>query len=132
MPQQQALIYCFTQHFDVALPMNLDQVDVVDNPDLTGKPVEEPTDSCRWRHPIPILFPNQWGSVFHLYQSQFQRLSGRIWDQCFCITLPTYRVVVDLEEQLRKFELELPTSLRFQTTQTAVSRPYLPLQVCTL
>ncbi|KAI9467286.1 hypothetical protein BJY52DRAFT_1182729 [Lactarius psammicola] len=100
-----------TQHTDVALPMNLDQVDVIDIPDLTGKPVEEPTDS-----------------LFHLYQSQFQRLSGRIWDQCFSVTLPTYRVVVDLEEQLRKFELELPTSLRFQTTQTAVSRPYLSLQ----
>lgn len=99
------------QHSDVALPMNLDQVDVADVPELTGKPVEEPTDS-----------------LFHLYQSQIQRLSGRIWDQCFCVTLPTYRVVLDLEEQLRKFELELPTSLRFQTTQTAVSRPYLPLQ----
>ncbi|KAH9173397.1 fungal-specific transcription factor domain-containing protein [Lactarius sanguifluus] len=101
----------FEQHTDVALPMNLDQVDVIDTPDLTGKPVEEPTDS-----------------LFHLYQSKFQKLTGHIWDQCFCVTLPTYRVVLDLEEQLRKFELEIPTSLRFPTTQTTVSRPYLTLQ----
>ncbi|KAI9447753.1 fungal-specific transcription factor domain-containing protein [Lactarius indigo] len=99
------------QHTDVAFPMNLDQVDVVDAPDLTGKPVEEPTDS-----------------LFHIYQSKFQKLSGHIWDQCFCVTLPTYRVVLDLEEQLRRFELEIPTSLRFQTAQTTVSRPYLALQ----
>src|SRR5260370_30267650 len=96
------------QQSDVALPMNLDQVDVVDIPDLTGKPVEEPTDSRMFRHPIPMPFPDQHGLVFHLYQSQFHRLSGRIWEQCFCVTLPTYRVVVELEEQLRKFELELP------------------------
>ncbi|KAH9062232.1 fungal-specific transcription factor domain-containing protein [Lactarius vividus] len=99
------------QHTDVALPMNLDQVDVIDTPDLTGKPVEEPTDS-----------------LFHLYQAKFQKLSGHIWDQCFCVTLPTYQVVLDLEEQLRRFELEIPTSLRFPTTQTTVSRPYLALQ----
>ncbi|KAH9071641.1 fungal-specific transcription factor domain-containing protein [Lactarius deliciosus] len=90
------------QHTDVALPMNLDQVDVIDTPDLTGKPVEEPTDS--------------------------RNLLATYWDQCFCVTLPTYRVVLDLEEQLRKFELEIPTSLRFPTTQTIVSRPYLAIQ----
>ncbi|KAI0306905.1 fungal-specific transcription factor domain-containing protein [Multifurca ochricompacta] len=99
------------QHVDVALPMNLDQADVVDIPDLAGKTLEEPTDS-----------------LYHLYQSQFQKLSGHVWDQCFCVTLPTYRVVMDLEEQLRKFELELPMSLRYQTTQIAVARPYLSLQ----
>ncbi|KAH9048954.1 fungal-specific transcription factor domain-containing protein [Lactarius hengduanensis] len=101
----------FEQHTDVALPMNLDQVDVIDTPDLKGKPVEEPTDS-----------------LFHLYQSKFQKLSGHIWDQCFCVRLPTYRVVLDIEDELRKFELEIPTSLRFPTTQTTVSRPYLALQ----
>lgn len=58
------------------------------------------------------------------------RLSGHMWDQCFSVTLPTYRVVMDLEEQLRKFELELPASLRYQTTQMAVARPYLSFQVC--
>ncbi|KAI0248675.1 fungal-specific transcription factor domain-containing protein [Lactifluus subvellereus] len=99
------------QHVDVALPMNLDQTDVIDTPNLTGKPVEEPTDS-----------------LYHLYHCQFQRLTGRIWDQCFCVTLPTYRVVMDMEDQVRKFELDLPTSLRYQTTQMAVARPYLALQ----
>ena len=37
---------------------------------------------------------------------------------------------MDWEEQLKKFELELPTSLRYQTTQVANTRPYLSLQVC--
>jgi hypothetical protein len=37
---------------------------------------------------------------------------------------------MDFEEQLRKFELELPASLRYQTTQMAVARPYLSFQVC--
>jgi hypothetical protein len=39
---------------------------------------------------------------------------------------------MDWEEQLKKFELELPTSLRYQTTQVATARPYLSLQVCML
>jgi hypothetical protein len=39
---------------------------------------------------------------------------------------------MDWEEKLKKFELELPTSLRYQTTQTATARPYLSLQVCML
>jgi hypothetical protein len=53
-------------------------------------------------------------------------------DQCFGIALPTYREVLDLEEQLRKFELELPYSFRHQTTQMATARPYLTYQVCVL
>jgi hypothetical protein len=110
--------------------MNLDQADVIGTPDLTGKPVEEPTDSCEYRPIHMMLFPNKCCVVFHLYQSQLQRLTGRIWDQCFCVTLPTYRVVVDVEDQLRKFELDLPASLRYQTTQMAVARPYLAVQVC--
>jgi len=39
---------------------------------------------------------------------------------------------MDWEEQLKKFELELPTSLRYQTTHMATARPYLSLQVCML
>ena len=110
--------------------MNLDQTDVINIPDLIGKPVDEPTDSCKYRHALTMQFPDQRGVVYHLYHCQFQRLAGRIWDQCFCVTLPTYRVVIDLEDQLRKFELDLPSSLRYQTTQMAVARPYLALQVC--
>lgn len=41
-------------------------------------------------------------------------------------------MVMDLEEQLRKFELELPSPFRYQTTQMAVARPYLSFQVCVL
>lgn len=55
-----------------------------------------------------------------------------MWDRCFSIALPTYRVVMDLEDQLRMFELELPSSFRYQTTQMAVARPYLSFQVCVL
>ena len=55
-----------------------------------------------------------------------------MWDQCFGITQPTYRGVLDFEEQLRKFELDLPISFRHQTTQMAAARPYLAYQVCKL
>lgn len=33
-----------SQHVDVALPMNLDEADIIDTPTLIGKPVEEPTE----------------------------------------------------------------------------------------
>jgi len=36
---------------------------------------------------------------------------------------------MDWEEKLKKFELDVPTSLRYQTTQMATARPYLSLQV---
>ncbi|KAF8506033.1 fungal-specific transcription factor domain-containing protein, partial [Russula emetica] len=98
-------------HTDVALPMNLDQVDVVNDPNLTGKPMEEITECS-----------------YHLYRIELRKLCGRMWDQCFGIALPTYREVLDLEEQLRKFELELPFSFRHQTTQMAAARPYLTYQ----
>jgi hypothetical protein len=110
--------------------MNLDQADVSSTPNLTGKPVEEPTDTCGYGLTPIVLLPNPCGIVFHLYSSQYYRLAGQIWDQCFSVTLPTYRVVIDAEDQLRKFELDLPASLRYQTTQVAVARPYLSLQVC--
>ncbi|KAH9998335.1 fungal-specific transcription factor domain-containing protein [Russula vinacea] len=99
------------QHTDVALPMNLDQADVVNIPGLTGKPMEEPTEYS-----------------YHLYHCQLRKLSGHLWDQCFSTALPTYRVVMDLEEQIMQFELELPSSFRYQTTQMAVARPYLSFQ----
>jgi len=99
------------QHTDVALPLNLDEADVIDIPELTGKPMDEPTEY-----------------LFHLYSCQLKKFSGDMWDQCFSITLPTYRVVIDLEERLRKFELGLPAPLRYQTTQMAVARPYLSFQ----
>lgn len=52
-----------------------------------------------------------------------------MWDQCFSTALPTYRQVLDLEEELRKFEPNLPYSFRHQTTQMATARPYLTYQV---
>lgn len=99
------------QHTDVALPMNLDQVDVVNDPNLTGKPMEELTECS-----------------YHLYRIELRKLYGRMWDQCFSIALPTYQNVLDFEEQLGKFELGLPFSFRHQTTQMATARPYLTYQ----
>ncbi|KAI0053037.1 hypothetical protein FA95DRAFT_1601390 [Auriscalpium vulgare] len=99
------------QHTDVGPILNLDQADLVDLPNLVGKPLEEPTDT-----------------LFQLLQSRFHLLCGRIWDQCFSIALPSYRTVIDIEEQLRKFERELPASFRYQSTQTTLSRPYLSYQ----
>lgn len=55
-----------------------------------------------------------------------------MWDQCFGIALPTYREILDLDEQLSKFELKLPFSFRHPTTQMAAARPYLTHQVCML
>ncbi|KAI0068879.1 hypothetical protein BV25DRAFT_1986436 [Artomyces pyxidatus] len=98
-------------HTDVQLPMNLDQVDVLDLPELVGKPLEEPTDS-----------------LFLLLQSRLQQICGQIWDQCFSVNVPAYRVVIDFEEQLRKFERELPATFIYQSTQTTIARPYLSFQ----
>ena len=131
-PNSQRELTILSQHSDVALPMNLDQVDIIDTPNLIGKPVEEPTEYCEYN--LPLVFFRYLISplVFHLYHFRFWKLCGHIWDQCFSTTLPTYRVVMDWEDQLKKFELELPTSLRYQTTQMATARPYLSLQVCML
>jgi len=71
-------------------------------------------------------------SAYHLYRIQLRKLGGRMWDQCFSVAQPTYRVVIDLEEQLKKFELELPLSFRHQSTQMVAARPYLAHQVCVL
>ena len=43
------------QHTDVALPMNLDQVDVVNDPNLTGKPMEELTECCEDNPTLRVL-----------------------------------------------------------------------------
>ncbi|TFY72108.1 hypothetical protein EVG20_g907 [Dentipellis fragilis] len=99
------------QHTDVALPMNLDQAEIRDIGDLVSKPMDEPTDS-----------------LFHVLQTRFAQLAGQLWDQCFAITLPTYCKVMELEDQFRKFEIELPASFRYQSTQAALARPYLRFQ----
>jgi hypothetical protein len=112
--------------------MNLDQVDVVNDPNLTGKPMEELTECSE------DIIPHSWfcylniSPAYHLYRIELKRLCGRMWDQCFGIALPTYREILDLDEQLSKFELELPFSFRHQTTQMAAARPYLTYQVCVL
>ncbi|KAI0033357.1 hypothetical protein K488DRAFT_85037 [Vararia minispora EC-137] len=92
--------------------MNLDQVDVVDVPTLIEKQSDVATDT-----------------LFHIQHARFQQLGGRVWDKCFSgITLPTYRTILDLEAEIRHFELEIPAALRYQTTQEERARPYLSFQ----
>lgn len=67
--------------------------------------------------------------MFHVVEAKFGRLAGRVYDGFFSLTLPTYQDVLDLEEQVRKFELEVPSSLRYQTTNDDKLRPYLAFQV---
>jgi hypothetical protein len=43
-PNYQHELIILSQHADVALPLNLDEADIVDTPNLIGKPVEEPTE----------------------------------------------------------------------------------------
>lgn len=38
--------------------MNLDQADLVDIPNLTGKPMEEPTEYCEHKHALVALLSN--------------------------------------------------------------------------
>ncbi len=39
--------------------MNLDQADVVNNPSLTGKPIEELTEYCEHnKHTLMVLLPD--------------------------------------------------------------------------
>ncbi|KAI0320608.1 hypothetical protein OF83DRAFT_1103821 [Amylostereum chailletii] len=91
--------------------MNLDQIDVHDMLNLVSRPMDEPTEF-----------------TFHILHIQLAKFMGRQWDLCFGITLPTYQNVLELEQTLRKFELEIPSSLRYQTAQSALARPYLTFQ----
>ncbi|KIM90631.1 hypothetical protein PILCRDRAFT_916 [Piloderma croceum F 1598] len=99
------------QHCDVATPLNLDQFELRDAPHMQGKSLGQPTDT-----------------IFHILQSKWARLIGGMWDQCFCTNAPSYQTVIDIERQIRTFELELPGSFRLQSTQGAMARPYLALQ----
>ncbi|ETW83845.1 hypothetical protein HETIRDRAFT_415584 [Heterobasidion irregulare TC 32-1] len=113
-----AVEYCrpyviFEHHTDVAASMNLDEISLETDDELVPKSMEEPTDS-----------------LYLIIQSRWAQLIGQIWDSCFAINLPTYRTVVDFENRIRKFELDLPASFRYQSPQVAQSRPYLQFQVC--
>ena len=67
--------------------------------------------------------------MFHVVHAKYGRLIGRVYDGFFSLTLPTYKDVLHLEEQVRKFELDIPASLRYQTTSDDRLRPYLGFQV---
>ena len=52
-----------------------------------------------------------------------------MWDRCFSIKLPTYRMVIDIENEIRKFESEIAPALNATLPQPADSPPYLIFQV---
>lgn len=68
-------------------------------------------------------------AVYLIFQSRFSQLVGRMCDDCFGAQLPTFRTVMDYEDQLRSFDCDIPNSLRYQPTQVAAVRPYLSFQV---
>jgi hypothetical protein len=43
--------------------MNLDQVDVVNDPNLTGKPMEELTEYCEHKPTLMVLLPEYLVSI---------------------------------------------------------------------
>jgi hypothetical protein len=52
-----------------------------------------------------------------------------MWDKCFCAAIPSVRTILDIEDQIRQFELDIPTCLRSPSVQVALTRPYLLFQV---
>jgi len=54
----QRELIILSQHVDVALPMNLDEADIVDTPNLIGRPVEEPTEYRENNYTFMILLPD--------------------------------------------------------------------------
>lgn len=103
-----------------------------DIPNLHDKQLDVPTEHSESQTEDETGHPAQpHPSAFHILQIRWAKLTGKIWDECFATRLPSYRVVFELEEEIRKFELELPSSFRSQTMQNAVERPYFLFQVNT-
>ncbi|KAI0081682.1 hypothetical protein K474DRAFT_1129188 [Panus rudis PR-1116 ss-1] len=92
------------QHCDVEIPMNLDQVRLSDGPELTGFPMTQPTEQ-----------------LYHIEQIKWARFMGKMWDQCFGVELPTYRTIINLEEEIRKYEAEIPVPINARVPQTVES-----------
>ncbi|KAF8897269.1 fungal-specific transcription factor domain-containing protein [Infundibulicybe gibba] len=98
------------QHCNVTLPSNLSQIDIQEGPMCTY-PSTHVTEQ-----------------TFHILQIHWAKLMRRMWERCFASQIPSYKSILDFEEEIRKFERDLPTSFRSQTTQTAVNMPYLLFQ----
>lgn len=67
--------------------------------------------------------------AFHLLQIHWAKLTGRIWEECFSVQMPTYSVVMAIEDEIRKFELSLPAAFRSHSIHGTMERPYLLFQV---
>jgi len=95
------------KHCDVITPLNLDSTELCDVLDLQGKPLDQPTEH-----------------MYHILQIQWTTLLGRMWDQCFCAVVPSYRMILDIEDQIRRFELDIPACFRSQSVQATHTKPY--------
>ncbi|KAI0796760.1 fungal-specific transcription factor domain-containing protein [Abortiporus biennis] len=98
-------------HADVKLPINLDQAQLTDSPNLTGYPDSYPT-----------------AYLFQLQHIQWSRLYAEIWDKCFSIQLPTYRAVLTLEKQILRLEFAIPEPLNARVNRMEECPPYLQFQ----
>ena len=50
-------------------------------------------------------------------------------DRCFSVKLPTYRMVIDIENEIRAFESQIAAPLNAALPKSGESPPYLVFQV---
>jgi hypothetical protein len=53
-----------------------------------------------------------------------------MWDKCFTPHPPSYKDIFGIEEDIKKFELDLPSSFCLPTLQAATEHPCVLFQVC--
>ncbi|KAF9468867.1 fungal-specific transcription factor domain-containing protein [Collybia nuda] len=70
--------------------------------------------------------------VFLLLQIRWSKLISKMWDNCFAMYSPTYRDIFHIEEDIKRFELDLPSSFRLPTLQVATDHPCVLFQNRTL
>lgn len=68
-------------------------------------------------------------TAFLLLQIRWSKLIGKMWDRCFAMHPPSYRDVFNIEEDIKRFELDLPSSFRLPTLQAATEHPCVLFQV---
>jgi len=99
------------QHCDVVVPMNLDQSHLLDVPNLIGLPPTKPTEY-----------------LFQLEQVKWAQMVGRMWDRCFGIKLPTYKMIIDIENEIREYESGIAPPLNATLPPSGESPQYLSFQ----
>ncbi|KAF8605476.1 hypothetical protein BDV93DRAFT_62728 [Ceratobasidium sp. AG-I] len=97
-------------HCDCRLPLNADQAELIEERELISHPLNQPTEH-----------------TFQLLQISWAQVIGQISDHCFSTLTPSYRTVLHMENQIRIFELSLPSAFRPGSGETG-SRPYIMFQ----